>query len=361
MAAKPAPASKPTHVSKLTGRHELTVIARLLLDRLDACKVPLAPLLARINVYDTAAGIRGSGGSELSGAKLSALCRELQHALANHMHGRFFDFEARLQETRFACFTLSGCANLGEAIERIAIFNQMLKESTVDVRNARRGDRVRLIATSAMVGTDAESNFLNNVLALRARVKLLSWLIGETIPLTGATMTCQPPAAPEIATALLPGGVAFGQPDDAIEIPARYLQRAIVRSHADMVGFLTHYPFNFDTDDHQVGTLAEHIRNIYQAAASLHEPLPDVWQLARKFGLSPATFKRRLAEEGLSASALKDDWRRTRAIEELTTSSRTIDEIAAGLGFSCSKTFRHAFLRWTSTSPAKFRASGRAA
>lgn len=363
MAAKAGPRTKPppTHVSKQTCRYELDFIARLLLDRLAACKVALRPILAKASIYDPPATVMESGGADLSGPQVSLLCRELHHALANHMHGRFFDFDARLQETKFACFTLTGCANLGEAIDRIATFNQMLKGSTIELGSAIHGDRIRLIATTAAVGDDAENTFLNNVLALRARMKLLSWLVGETITLTGASMSVPPPAAPETATALLHCDVAFGQRADSVEFPALYLQRAIVRNHSDMADFLTCYPFTFDTDDNQVGSLAGHIRNIYQTALTLHEPLPDVWQLAQNFGLSASTFKRRLAEEGLSARAVKDEWRRARAIQELTASSRTIDEIAEGLGFSCRKTFRQAFVRWTNMSPAKFRAEGRAA
>ena len=66
----------------------------------------------------------------------------------------------------------------------------------------------------------------------------------------------------------------------------------------------------------QLGTLAEHIKSIYSTALTMHEPLPDVWQLAQNFGLSTSTFKRRLAEEGISAGAVKDEWRRDRAIQE---------------------------------------------
>jgi len=237
----------------------------------------------------------------------------------------------------------------------------MLKGSTIDVRNARHGDRISLICTAATVGDNAENNFINNVLALRSWMTLLSWLIGENIQSARASMSCPPPAAPQIATALLHCEVAFGQKDDSLEFPVSYLKRAIIRNYADMVEFLAYFPYNFDTDDQHVGTLAEHIRNIYQTALTMHEPLPDVWQLAQNFGLSPSTFKRRLAEEGISAGAVKDEWRRARAIQELTTSTRTIDDIAEGLGFSCGKTFRRAFLRWTNTSPTKFRAEGRSA
>ena len=346
----------PTHVSKQTSRYELNFIARLLLDRITQCGISLAPILNKTNIYDTQQHILETGGSDLSGEKVSLLCRESQHALVNHMYGRYFDFDARMEECRFACYTLMGCANLGEAIERIEIFNHMLKGSTIDVHNTINGEQFSLIVTSVVVGDDPENIFLNNIIALRSWQKLLSWLIGETIPATRASMSCPAPAAPYIATALLHCDVEFGQRDDVIDFPASYLRRTIVRNYADMAEFLAHFPFNYDSDDNQLGTLAEHIKNIYSTALTMHEPLPDVWQLAQNFGLSPSTFKRRLAEEGISAGVVKDEWRRDRAIQELLTSSRTIDDIAEGLGFSCGKTFRRAFFRWTRTSPTRYRA-----
>jgi len=346
----------PTHVSKQTSRYELNFVARLLLDRITACGISLTPILNKIKIYDTTQYILEAGGSNLSGEKISQLCRESHHALVNHMYGRYFDFDARMEECKFSCYALMGCANLGEAIERLETFNHMLKGSTIDMRNTINGEHVRLIVTGHAVGDDQENNFLNNVIALRSWKKLLSWLIGENIPATSASMSCPPPAAPYIATALLHCDVEFSQRDDMLDFPASYLRRTIVRNYSDMVEFLTHFPFNFDSDDNQLGTLAEHIKDIYSTALTMHEPLPDVWQLAQNFGLSPSTFKRRLAEEGISAGAVKDEWRRDRAIQELLTSSRTIDDIAEGLGFSCGKTFRRAFFRWTQTSPTRYRA-----
>jgi len=346
----------PTHVSKQTSRYELDFIARLLLDRIAQCGIALAPILTKARIYDRPEHVLETGGSDLSGEKISQLCRDCHHVLVNHMHGRFFDFDARMEEARFACYALTGCANLGEALGRLETFNHMLKASTIDVRNAINDERFSLIVTSVGVGDDPENIFLNNLLALRSWQKLISWLIGENIPASRATMSCQAASAPYVATALLHCDVIFGQRDDVIEFPASYLRRTIVRNYADMTEFLQHFPYNYDNDDNQLGTLAEHIKNIYSTALTMHEPLPDVWQLARNFGLSPSTFKRRLAEEGISAGAVKDEWRRDRAIQELMTSSRTIDDIAEGLGFSCGKTFRRAFFRWTRTSPTRFRA-----
>jgi AraC-like DNA-binding protein len=347
-------------VSKQTSRHEVNFIASLLIDRIVKCGISLQTVLNKARISVSAEQVLRTRGSDLSGTKMSALCKECHHALVNYMHGRFFDMDARMEEFKFACYTLMSCATLGEAIERIEIFNHMLKSSSIDVRMTVSGDLVRIVFTNVIVGNDIENIFLSNLLATRAWQRLLNWLVGDNMEMTRAYMTCSPPADPYVATALLHCPVEFAHANDAIEFPASFLRRAIARSYPDLVAMLGQFPFNCDTDDNFVGSLSERIRNIYSTCLDMHQPLPDVEQLAQNFGLSPSTFKRRLAEEGSSIGAIKDEWRRDRALRDLSSSSRTIEEIADGLGFSCGKTFRRAFGRWTRTSPTKYRSKVRA-
>ena len=59
---------------------------------------------------------------------------------------------------------------------------------------------------------------------------------------------------------------------------------------------------------------------------------------------------------GTSYQGLLTDVRRSLAIDYLRDSALTNDDIAEpALGFSESASFRHAFRRWMSTSPAEYR------
>lgn len=348
-----------THVSKQALRHEINFVAQLLVDRIVKCRISLQTVLNKAAISASADQIVRSGTRDLSGAKVSLLCRECQHAMVNYMHGRYFDMDARMEEFKFACYTLMSCSTLGEAIERIKIFNHMLKSGSVDVKTTTTERAVRMIFTNMIIGNDPENIFVNNLLAIRAWQRLLGWLIGENIETSRAYMTCPVPSDHQVASALLHCPVEFAHPDDAIEFPIDYLQRAIVRTYPDLMEFLAQFPFNCETDDSFTGTISERVKSIYSTALEMHQQLPDIEHLAESFGLSPSTFKRRLAEEGGSIGAIKDEWRRDKALKDLTSSSRTIEEIADGLGFSCGKTFRRAFGRWTSTSPTRFRAEAR--
>jgi AraC-like DNA-binding protein len=81
----------------------------------------------------------------------------------------------------------------------------------------------------------------------------------------------------------------------------------------------------------------------------------SVAQLAVASGLSQRTTQRMLAEEDTSFSALVDEVRRARALEELGRVAVPIGSIAADLGYSGQQAFVRAVRRWTGKSPREFR------
>ena len=92
-----------------------------------------------------------------------------------------------------------------------------------------------------------------------------------------------------------------------------------------------------------------------RTALSRGEPPPDLKTLARMFGLTPATFRRRLASEGLSLAKLRSDCRQQLAIGLLGDTSLTVSEIAMRLAYADTATFRRAFVLWTGMTPALWR------
>jgi HD-like signal output (HDOD) protein/AraC-like DNA-binding protein len=90
--------------------------------------------------------------------------------------------------------------------------------------------------------------------------------------------------------------------------------------------------------------------------------LADVSQagVARRFNLSESTLKRRLAEEETSFSDLLLAYRRSRALELLTTTQDKLHVIAELLGFSERAAFERAFHGWFDLRPASYREQIRA-
>jgi AraC-like DNA-binding protein len=79
--------------------------------------------------------------------------------------------------------------------------------------------------------------------------------------------------------------------------------------------------------------------------------------LARSLGMSVATLRRRLGDEGTTHSELLDEVRRELAAKYLTDMRLAISEVAFLLGFSHVTAFYKAFRRWShGVTPAEFRA-----
>ncbi len=82
-------------------------------------------------------------------------------------------------------------------------------------------------------------------------------------------------------------------------------------------------------------------------------------QLARLLGLSERTLQRRLAGAGRSFSVVVEEFRHEEAVRLLSDSKLALAQIAGALGFSEQTSFTRAFKRWTSMTPAAWRAQQR--
>jgi len=85
-------------------------------------------------------------------------------------------------------------------------------------------------------------------------------------------------------------------------------------------------------------------------------PLDQV-RLAGAMGLSVATLRRRLADEGQSYRALIAHVRQQQALAALK-SETGLEDLAAGLGYSEARSLRRATRRWFGTPPSRLRSTG---
>ena len=85
---------------------------------------------------------------------------------------------------------------------------------------------------------------------------------------------------------------------------------------------------------------------------------PSIDGMAAELALQPRTLRRRLEAEGTSFREILAEVRRGLAIEYLRNTRMTNDEIATRLGYSDAANFRHAFVRWTGSSPQSYRSTG---
>lgn len=147
--------------------------------------------------------------------------------------------------------------------------------------------------------------------------------------------------------------VYANQPECALVFDRDYLDLTINRTPDQMAEFLAQAPSNLLTQYRRDRSLAQQVRGILNASRN---PLTlDQNHVAERLAVSPATLRRRLQSEGTRFQALKDQWRRGRAVFLLKTTDWPLQRIALELGFSEASAFHRAFKRWTRINPGDYR------
>jgi AraC-like DNA-binding protein len=147
--------------------------------------------------------------------------------------------------------------------------------------------------------------------------------------------------------------VCFGQPMSALMYP-----KSILSAKPRMAHGLTSKILQ-DTCDRILGevkTSTGVAGEVYQIIASTPGHSPSMEGVARQICTTVRTLNRKLNAEKTSFTQILDDVRCNLASEYLRTTKLSIDDISELVGFSDAANFRHAFRRWTGSTPARYRA-----
>ena len=202
---------------------------------------------------------------------------------------------------------------------------------------ATQGDTATLAITEARdLGALREFCLVS---VLRNAHGLACWLVDSRIPLIAAEFAFDAPPHAEAYAVLFRGPVTFHAPRTALHFDARYLHLPLRRDEQALRQMLQHALPLTVLHYRRDRLLVQRVRQLL--AALLH--------------VSPRTLHRQLKEEGATLQGLKDDVRRTRAVELLHRTQRPIKQVAEAAGFENEKSFIRAFRGWTGQSPAEFR------
>lgn len=101
------------------------------------------------------------------------------------------------------------------------------------------------------------------------------------------------------------------------------------------------------------GSLLDQVRHAIRE--DMIEGAPSIESAAARLALKPWTLRRKLKVENLDFTTLLDDVRKDMAVDWLTTTSRTVSDIAVSLGYSEQSAFNRAFKRWFNATPLEYR------
>lgn len=186
---------------------------------------------------------------------------------------------------------------------------------------------------------------------------LFGWLIAHRLPLSAVAMDYDRAgfdalALPDLSIPLLlsAGWTGFA-------FPATYLDFPIARTTHEMIDWPSHSFLFASRAPAAPLRAAEQTRRFTYTSLIENHRLPPFSQVVAHLRVSPATLRRRLAEEGTSYRQIKTSCRRERGLELLRGSSLTIEQISDRLDFCDSDAFRSAFRDWLGVSPSQYRRS----
>jgi AraC-like DNA-binding protein len=171
------------------------------------------------------------------------------------------------------------------------------------------------------------------------------------VPVHAAFTQEEPPHAAALAD-VLECPLAFGEPRNTLSYPAAWLSRAPQLANPITAAQVsTHCARLLEAFRWQAGIT----RRVYHELTRTPGQFPVIEQIAERLSMTSRTLRRKLGAEGTSYSELLTDVRKALAIDYLTTTTLSTEDIASTLGFSDAVSFRHAFKRWTGKTPHELR------
>lgn len=284
-------------------------------------------------------------------ARVNRTCNQLlRDYIEQSGHGQTLNEE----QFRLMCQCIVGAASLGDAIQTTSSFFSMFDGRIGEIHLEVAGQKASL-RISPHRSTPSEASFLVDVYGIAVFHMLFEWLTDQPLALERAELTCPRSNLGEFSLGLFDCPIRFGQAENSLVFHSACLERPVIRKSADLNKLLRTFPFDLMLGAQEQRPLSEHIY-ITMMNAHLHtRVMPSVDQVARQFGISSWTLRRRLAEEGAAYSSIRKKCQLNLATEFLSRADMTIDEIADIANFSDASAFRRAFQQWTGSSPSAYR------
>lgn len=241
-----------------------------------------------------------------------------------------------------------GASTLEQAIRRIAhVFRLLHDDLSLELVQEPGLTGVRLQFHRAEVAANPHLHEL----VLRVYWRLFAWLVGGQLPVVRFDFAYGRPPYSDGYGPIFPAPWRFDMPHSAMWFEPERLQLPVCRDEAALRRFMADVPVQVILPRRDAGTSGR-----VRAHLQRTQPLwPDLERTAAALHLSVSALQRRLAAEGSSFQALKDQLRREVAIYRLHTSDVPLSKLAAELGFSDTAAFQRAFKSWTGMAAGGYR------
>ncbi|WP_380875919.1 hypothetical protein ACFB49_06560 [Sphingomonas sp. DBB INV C78] len=255
---------------------------------------------------------------------------------------------------RILLLAMLGCPTLREAIGVMTDFYAMLGDRVAEWTVSEAGNVVRF-TIDRRTREKSVPELLISIFSLASYHRILGWLISAEVPLIDVTVAYPASLRHAALPELFSISPRFGQAGDSFAFASHFLDRPIARKPSELDALFALFPFDLLPPDYGDESLSSQVIAAIRAALSLDGQTPGIDTLARMFGMTSATFRRRLKREGSSLVQLRMQCRRDLAFELLRGTTLSVREISARLQYVDVATFRRAFTAWTNMPPAAWR------
>lgn len=297
------------------------------------------------------------GGGDISAVNFGRLYQRMLWLMRDESFGMLTGDHVPIGSFRMMCLSVIHCRTLSEVVQRIADFCDIAIGYRTKPAMVELGDKVlirmepTLHANNRGVLNSREQLGRTRTLILMWH-NFLSWLAGRSLPVL-AVHFCHPHAEPGELLNFPLELIKRGAPEDGLMLQAKALRWPVVQTEASLEEFLANALYHLICAQPNMGTYSARVSDLIAQAPSLNRlRAADV---ASALACSEATLRRRLSAEETSFQTLKDQYRQSAALRNLSTSRMPLKEVASLCGFDNTAEFNRAFRRWTGDTPGNYR------
>lgn len=245
---------------------------------------------------------------------------------------------------------MTGSATIGQAIHRLRQFYSIMNRE-IDIQTHTDEQYFTLALGEGSHNRDSDEYVYEFMFFFVHRI--LCWLQKNLFPVTHIAFPFGQPAHAKDHRLMYYGApVSYRQPKAEIVFakslltqPVKQELKALKTMLNDPIGSLLMLNFHGESWSSRVGSIAQ----------NKLPDLPSLPEIATEMQLQPHTLQRRLKREGVTYLEIKNQIKRDAAIELLTSSELSIDQISAQLGFVETSPFTRIFKQWTGVPPSAYR------
>jgi len=245
------------------------------------------------------------------------------------------------------------CKDLEEVIETQIRFLKVLGDRSGKVSLTCSDREATFVVDNDRRKKTAYAQIID-VVALATFYKMFSWLIAKPLEGLRITLASKQLADLQVLKDIIDFPITFEGEANAIIFNKRMLRSLVVRTYRELTSMVKTMPFEL-VQLQSSEPVSSHLEKVIRKALETQSSIPDLEQAASLLGQSARSLRRHLAQENESFQRIVEKCRMERAVDLLSTTWMSVDQIALELGFSEYKTFSRAFKKHRGFTPCVFR------